>query len=78
MLGLEAARAGGHVTQADVKAAFRRAALRWHPDTQDAGDEAGQRAARERFQRVRAAYDALRDPERRRAYDRGETPPDAA
>jgi hypothetical protein len=39
---------------------------------QEAGDEAGRRAARERFHAVRAAYDVLRCPDRRRAYDRGE------
>lgn len=39
---------------------------------QAVADKAGQRAARERFQAIRTAYDVLRDPERRRAYDRGE------
>ncbi|PSC74179.1 CHD3-type chromatin-remodeling factor PICKLE isoform B [Micractinium conductrix] len=55
-LGLEAAHASGHVTQEDIKHAFRRAALRWHPDKQDKVDDAGQRAARERgsqWQRLR-------------------------
>ncbi|KAL4452672.1 hypothetical protein ABPG75_008334 [Micractinium tetrahymenae] len=73
LLGLEAAHERGHVTQEDIKRAFRRAALRWHPDKQEVEDEQGRRAARERFQQIRTAYDVLRDPDKRRAYDRGET-----
>ncbi|PRW61135.1 domain containing [Chlorella sorokiniana] len=74
LLGLEAASGQGHthISQDEIKRAFRRAALRWHPDKQEVADEAGRRAARERFQQIRAAYETLRDPERRRAYDRGE------
>lgn len=41
-----------------------------HP--QAVADEAGRRTARERFQQIKAAYETLRDPERRKAYDRGE------
>ncbi|EFN51529.1 hypothetical protein CHLNCDRAFT_15591, partial [Chlorella variabilis] len=52
-------------SQEDIKRAFRRAALRWHPDKQH-----GKRQAREKFQAIRVAYDVLRDPDRRRAYDR--------
>lgn len=72
MLGLEAAHAKGHVTEADIKHAFRRAALRWHPDKQEKADAAGQRTAREKFQQICTAYDVLRDPDKRKAYDRGE------
>lgn len=43
------------------------------PCLQEVADEQGRRAARERFQQIRTAYDVLRDPDRRRAYDRGET-----
>lgn len=47
-----------------IKAAFRRLALRYHPDrARDA------RASR-RFQEIREAYDVLSDPARRRDYDR--------
>lgn len=35
LLGLEAGQGGGgQVSQEDIKRAFRRAALRWHPDKQ--------------------------------------------
>ena len=34
LLGLDAAHSRGHISQDEVKRAFRRAALRWHPDKQ--------------------------------------------
>jgi curved DNA-binding protein CbpA len=47
-----------------IKAAFRRLALRCHPDRAKTA-----RAAR-RFQEIREAYDVLSDPDRRREFDR--------
>ncbi len=49
--------------EATIQAAFRRLALRYHPDR-----AASPRAAR-RFREIREAYEVLSDPERRRAYD---------
>ena len=53
----------------EIRAAFRRAALRWHPDRQPPGDPAGRRRASARFAAVRVAYETLRDPRRRAEYD---------
>jgi hypothetical protein len=47
----------------EVEAAFRRAALMWHPDKSPAPDAA------ERFLDVQTAGQILRDPESRRDYD---------
>lgn len=47
-----------------IKAAFRRLALRYHPDLAK-----NARAARQ-FREIREAYEVLADPERRRQYDR--------
>jgi hypothetical protein len=47
----------------DVEAAFRKAALTWHPDKSPAPDAA------ERFLAVQEAGRLLRDPESRRDYD---------
>ncbi|KAL3135529.1 hypothetical protein ABBQ38_006008 [Trebouxia sp. C0009 RCD-2024] len=59
------------VATPDIKAAFRQAALIWHPDRQKNSEE--QRANAEgRFRKLRNAYEVLRDPEKRRQYDRGE------
>src|SRR5690606_35482035 len=58
VLGVEAS-AG----EAEIKTAYRRLAPKYHPDV---SKEAG---AEDRFKAVNEAYEALRDPERRKAYD---------
>jgi len=56
-------------TPEEIRAAFRRAALRWHPDRQPPGDAVARRRASGRFAAVRVAYETLRDPRRRAEYD---------
>lgn len=51
-------------SDAEIKAAYRRLARRYHPDV---SKEAG---AEERFKAVNEAYEALRDSAKRTAYDR--------
>ncbi|SMC23693.1 DnaJ C terminal domain-containing protein [Desulfacinum hydrothermale DSM 13146] len=51
-------------SQEEIKGAFRRLALRWHPDRNPGGAEAA-----ETFRRIRRAYEVLSDPEKRRRYD---------
>eukprot|EP00850_Spirogloea_muscicola_P016160 SM000129S26147 [mRNA] locus=s129:278162:280679:- [translate_table: standard] len=51
------------------RVAFRRLALEWHPDRQS--DPAAKRRAEERFKRISAAYQVLRDPVKRAKYDAG-------
>ncbi|XP_066483599.1 dnaJ homolog subfamily C member 5-like [Tiliqua scincoides] len=50
---------------AQIRAAYRRQALRHHPDK-----NAGSAAAAERFKELNAAHAVLSDPRRRRLYDR--------
>jgi curved DNA-binding protein CbpA len=54
-----------------VRAAFRRLALELHPDQHvERGEtEATEEGTTERFQRVLAAYETLRDPSRKERYD---------
>lgn len=49
----------------DVKAAYRRLAMRYHPDRNP-----GSKEAEERFKEISEAYATLRDPEARARFDR--------
>src|SRR3990172_1684023 len=48
----------------EVKKAFRRLALEYHPDRNNRGD------AEERFKEINEAYQILSNPQKRSAYDR--------
>jgi tetratricopeptide (TPR) repeat protein len=63
---------------AAVKAAYRKLALRWHPDRHlDAGEEQ-QLEAEFEFRRLNAAQRVLSDSVKKRTYDLGGTVPDLA
>jgi curved DNA-binding protein len=51
-------------TEADIKKAYRKLARKYHPDLNKAPD------AQARMQQVNEAYEVLRDPQKRTAYDR--------
>lgn len=51
----------------EIKAAFKKAALRWHPDT--CQSHADKQVFSEQFKRVREAYEVLSDPLHRHCYD---------
>jgi curved DNA-binding protein CbpA len=55
-----------HATDDEIKRAYRKAAMRSHPD-RNAGNE---EAARSRFLEVKEAYAILSDPTQRTVYDR--------
>jgi molecular chaperone DnaJ len=48
-----------------IKQAYRRLAMQWHPDRNN-----GSKEAEERFKAVSEAYEILRDPQKRAAFDR--------
>jgi molecular chaperone DnaJ len=52
-------------SEAEVKKAYRRLAMEYHPDRND-----GDKAAEERFKEATEAYEVLRDPDQRARYDR--------
>jgi len=55
-------------TQDEIKKAYRKLALEWHPDRHQ--DERGKAKAEERFKRISEAYEVLSDAEKRAKYDR--------
>lgn len=52
-------------TEDEIRRAYRRLALQWHPDR-----NAGSAEATERFKEISEAYGVLMDPTKRGAYDR--------
>jgi len=49
----------------EIKKAYRKLAMQYHPDRNN-----GSREAEEKFKEITEAYDVLRDPNKRAAYDR--------
>jgi len=56
-------------TATEIKSAFRRLAQDYHPDRNQGATEAVRRLAEERLRTIVAAYDTLKDPDKRRRYD---------
>ncbi|KAL2631016.1 hypothetical protein R1flu_015702 [Riccia fluitans] len=57
-------------SQAEVKRAFRRLALRFHPDRHVNSSEQSKHAAGLRFKELSEAYEILRDEKKRATYNR--------
>ncbi len=51
-------------SEAEIKRAYRRLAMQYHPDRNP-----GDKAAEARFKEINEAYEVLRDPQKRAAYD---------
>ena len=58
---------GRNATDAEIKKAYRRLAMKHHPDRNKAAG--GDGAAEERFKEAKQAFEILSDPQKRSAYD---------
>src|SRR5256885_14435955 len=54
-----------NASDADIKTAYRKLAMTYHPDRNN-----GSLEAEEKFKSITEAYDVLRDPNKRATYDR--------
>jgi DnaJ-class molecular chaperone len=52
-----------NASEAEIKAAYRKKALEWHPDRNKSPE------ATEKFKQINEAYEVLSDPQKRQAYD---------
>lgn len=55
-----------HASQEEIKRAYRSLALKWHPDRNDMD----KKLCHEMFIKVAWAYEILKDPEKKRQYDK--------
>lgn len=53
----------------DIKQAYRKAALKWHPDRWVNGSDAEKKTAEEKFKEASEAYGVLSDPDKKARYD---------
>jgi molecular chaperone DnaJ len=60
---------GKNASEEEIKKAYRRLARKYHPDRNQ-----GDKQAEERFKEISQAHDILSDPDKRKAYDRGNGP----
>ena len=58
----------------DIKKAYRKMALRYHPDRHSTGEEQERRKAESMFKDVSEAYGILSDPVKRQQFDEGMVP----
>lgn len=54
----------------DIKSAYRKLALKWHPDRWVEGSDAEKKKAEEMFKEASEAYSVLSDPDKKTRYDR--------
>src|SRR3989304_2397104 len=52
-----------NATEAEMKSAYRKLALKWHPDKNKSSEATG------KFKQINEAYEVLSDPKKRQIYD---------
>jgi len=62
---------GELASEADIKKAYKKAALKWHPDRHSAKGEEQKKIAETKFKEIGDAFDLLSDAQRKTLYDQG-------
>lgn len=60
---------GKNATADEIKSAYRKAAVKWHPDKWVDGTEAEKKTAESKFKEASEAYSVLSDPDKKSRYD---------
>ena len=58
-----------NASEDDIKSAYRKLALKWHPDRWVSGTDAEKKTAEEKFKEASEAYSVLSDKDKRAKYD---------
>ena len=66
-----------NASENDIKSAYKKAALKWHPDRHANESEDKKKEAEEKFKEIAEAYAVLSDPDKKRKYDTYGTVDDA-
>jgi DnaJ homolog subfamily C member 7 len=62
---------GKEATEEEIKKAYKRQALKWHPDKHSNGEEEQRLNADKMFKDIGEAYSVLSDPQKKVRYDQG-------
>ena len=60
---------GKNATADEIKSAYRKLALKWHPDRWVSGTDAEKKTAEDNFKEASEAYSVLSDPQKKARYD---------
>ena len=60
-----------HSHESAIKKAYKKAAMKWHPDRFSCKGVQQQKEAEEQFQKINDAYEFLTDAQRKRLWDQG-------
>ena len=56
-------------TEDEIASAYKKMAMKYHPDRQQGKTDAEKKEAEEKFKECAEAADVLKDPEKRKKYD---------
>jgi len=58
-------------TEKEIKIAYKKSALKYHPDRHSSASEEKKKEAEAKFKQINSAFELFGDPQRKRLYDQG-------